>query len=149
MKIRRQEAFDIAIRAIRELPFSEKNEAAIGYLEVARNERYIKYADKSPDEWVADFILQYEEILPSSADDYDLRRRQDSPSWITVARYAKLSTWYELISFTGVCQSCLKRKYRLKSEPREWTVRSTSHFLDEYIKLKEHIDDMFEKKLDE
>ena len=143
MKIKRQEAFDIAIEAIRKLPVSEKNQAAVEYLEAARNERYIKYSGKTPDEWVADFIVQYETIQPSSADDYDLRRRQGSPSWVTIARYAGLSTWYELVSFTGVSKECLNRKFRLKSEPREWTVRSTSHFLEEYIKLKEHIDEVF------
>lgn len=143
MKIKRQEAFDIAIEAIRKLPVSEKNQAAVEYLEAARNERYIKYSGKTPDEWVADFIVQYETMQPSSADDYDLRRRQGSPSWVTIARYAGLSTWYELVSFTGVSRECLNRKFRLKSEPREWTVRSTSHFLEEYIKLKEHIDEVF------
>ncbi len=143
MNIKRQEAFDIAIEAIRKLPVSEKNQAAVEYLEAARNERYIKYSGKTPDEWVADFIVQYETIQPSSADDYDLRRRQGSPSWVTIARYAGLSTWYELVSFTGVSRECLNRKFRLKAEPREWTVRSTSHFLEEYIKLKEHIDEVF------
>ena len=143
MKIKRQEAFDIAIEAIRKLPVSEKNQAAVEYLEAARNERYIKYSGKTPDEWVADFIVQYETMQPSSADDYDLRRRQGSPSWVTIARYAGLSTWYELVSFTGVSRECLNRKFRLKAEPREWTVRSTSHFLEEYIKLKEHIDEVF------
>ena len=146
MKIKRQEAFNIAIGAIRELPFSEKNEAAIRYLEAARNERYIKYSGKTRDEWVADFIEQYETMQPSSADEYDLRRRQGSPSWVTIARYAGLSTWYELVSFTGVSRSCLNRKFRLKAEPKEWTVRSTSHFLEEYIKLKEHIDEVFAEK---
>ena len=143
MNIKRQEAFDIAIEAIRKLPVSEKNQAAVEYLEAARNERYIKYSGKTPDEWVADFIVQYETILPSSADDYDLHRRKGSPSWVTIARYAGLSTWYELVSFTGVSRECLNRKFRLKAEPREWTVRSTSHFLEEYIKLKEHIDEVF------
>ena len=143
MNIKRQEAFDIAIEAIRKLPVSEKNQAAVEYLEAARNERYIKYSGKTPDEWVADFIVQYETMQPSSADDYDLRRRQGSPSWVTIARYAGLSTWYELVSFTGVSKECLNRKFRLKAEPREWTVRSTSHFLEEYIKLKEHIDEVF------
>ena len=97
MKIKRQEAFDIAIEAIRKLPVSEKNQAAVEYLEAARNERYIKYSGKTPDEWVADFIVQYETIQPSSADDYDLRRRQGSPSWVTIARYAGLSINYGIL----------------------------------------------------
>lgn len=62
---------------------------------------------------------------------------------MTIARYAKFSTWFELINFTGVSQHCLKRKFRLKSEPIEWTVRSTAHFLEEYIKLKEEIEEIF------
>lgn len=203
MKIKRQEAFDIAVNAIKALPPSERNNAAIEYLESARSERYIKwdkdkildamntwknehgrnptikdlrdpmlpsagtiinifnitaseffrtyfpsppsrhlhkYSNRTADEWVADFIIQYETILPSSAKDYDLHRRSDSPAWVSIAGYAGVSTWNELISFTGVNSHCLKRKYRLKSEVKEWTVRSSSHFLEEYLKLKEDIE---------
>lgn len=61
-----------------------------------------KYSVRTKEEWISDFILQYNSILPASAKEYNIKRDNDSPTWLTVARYLGVSTWNELLELTGV-----------------------------------------------
>lgn len=90
-----------------------------------------KYTIKTEDEWVEDFVRQFNEIKPRSAKDYNAKRAEGTPTWLTVARYLGLSTWGELVLRTGVNTECLKVKK--SAAVKEYIVDSTS---DLYEKLK-------------
>ena len=61
-----------------------------------------KYTVRTREEWISDFISQYNSIRPASAKEYNVKRDKDSPTWLTVARYLNVSTWSELLELTGV-----------------------------------------------
>ncbi len=101
-----------------------------------------RYAGRTKEEWIADFIEQYNEIRPTSADEYDAKRKPGTPSHVTVARYAGLATWFELIEFTKVDKSCLARKFRMRSEPVQYTLVTENSLLERYEKLARELADM-------
>lgn len=70
---------------------SEKKKARIG-----------RYSCRTGEEWAEDFVSRYNSIRPSSAREYNIRRDRNSPTWLTVARHLGVSTWKELLEFTGV-----------------------------------------------
>lgn len=61
-----------------------------------------RYSVRTKEEWISDFISQYNFIRPLSAREYNVKRDNDSPTWLTVARYLDVATWRELLELTGV-----------------------------------------------
>lgn len=61
-----------------------------------------RYSVRSREEWITDFISQYNSIRPASAKEYNVKRDNASPTWLTVARYLGVATWKELLELTGV-----------------------------------------------
>ncbi len=103
-----------------------------------KSKRKNKYSIKTEQEWIEDFVEQFNKIQPVSADDYNAKREKNTPTWNTIARYLNLSTWHELLQKTGVKTTCLKMQYNLGQEPKTYYVDSTC---SSYNKLK----DLFEK----
>lgn len=83
-----------------------------------------KYTVKSQQEWIDDFIEQFNQIKPKSAKDYNAKRDKTTPTWLTIARYLNISTWNELLKLTGVNTQCLHRQYQYQT--KEYVVNSTS-----------------------
>ena len=80
-----------------------------------------KYTVRTKEEWISDFINQYNSICPVSAKEYNAKRDKDSPTWLTVARYLNIATWNELLMLTGV-----KRNVRSDDNIRRYTVEHSS-----------------------
>lgn len=97
-----------------------------------------KYSIKSEEEWIKDFVEQFNKIKPSSSSDYNAKRENDTPTWQTIARYLSLSSWQELIKKTGVSIQSLKMKNGLPNEPKTFYVDVTCNL---YNKLR----DLYEK----
>ncbi len=72
-----------------------------------------KYSIKSEEEWIDDFKAQFNKIKPKSAKEYNAKRDNGSPTWLTVARYLQLSTWKELLAAVNVVKdtSTINRTY--------------------------------------
>ena len=69
-----------------------------------------KYNFKTKEEWIQDFIEQYNKILPSTQKDYNTKRDKSSPTWNTIVRYCGFNNWNELIRFTKVNTNKIKTK---------------------------------------
>lgn len=93
-----------------------------------------RYTVKTEEEWVEDFVRQFNEIKPRSAKDYNAKRDEGTPTWLTIAKYLDLSTWRELVLHTGVNTKCLKVQ---QTSVKEYAVDSTSGL---YEKLKVALD---------
>ena len=104
-----------------------------------------KYSIKSEEEWVNDFVEQFNKIKPSSANDYNAKRDKNTPTWQTIATYLKLSTWQELIKKTGVSVQSLKVKNGLSEEPKTYHVDATCNL---YNKLKDLYEKIYKVNLD-
>jgi len=80
-----------------------------------------KYTVRTKEEWISDFIRQYNSICPASSKEYNAKRDKDSPTWLTVARYLNIATWNELLMLTGV-----KKNVRSDDNIRRYTVEHSS-----------------------
>lgn len=110
----------------------------IHYPHPTKAKRKNKYTVKTEQQWIENFVEQFNKIQPYSAKDYDVKRDKDTPTWQTVARYLNLSTWHELLQKVGVKTQCLKVQHGLIHEPKTYYIDSTC---SSYNKLK----DLFEK----
>lgn len=72
------------------------------YTTEKRKKQSSRYSVRSREEWIADFISQYNSIRPVSAKEYNVKRDKDSPTWLTIARYLGAARWNELLELTGV-----------------------------------------------
>lgn len=72
------------------------------YTTEKRKPQSSRYSVRSREEWITDFKAQYNSIRPVSAKEYNVKRDNDSPTWLTVARYLGVATWKELLEMTGV-----------------------------------------------
>lgn len=72
------------------------------YTTEKRKPQSSRYSVRSREEWITDFKAQYNAIRPASAKEYNVKRDNDSPTWLTVARYLGVATWKELLEMTGV-----------------------------------------------
>ncbi len=97
-----------------------------------------KYTSKTEQEWVDDFVEQFNKIQPCSSSDYNTKRKSGTPTWQTVARYLRSSTWHDLLLKTKVDTKCLKVKYGLSQAPKTFYVDSTC---SSYNKIR----DLYEK----
>ena len=68
-----------------------------------------KYTQKSKEEYIKDFIAEYERIKPRTAKKYNAARNKNLPTWMTIARYVGVTTWTELIEITKVDTSHLNK----------------------------------------
>lgn len=93
-----------------------------------------RYTVKTEEEWVEDFVRQFNEIKPCSAADYNAKRAEATPTWLTIARYLGLSTWGGLVLHTGVSTKRLEGR---QIAVKEYVVDSTSGL---YEKLKVALD---------
>lgn len=110
----------------------------IYYPHSTKAKRKNKYTTKTEQEWIEDFVEQFNKIQPCSANDYNTKREKGTPTWLTIARYLNLSTWHELLQKTGMKTQCLKMQHGLAKEPKTYYVDSTC---SSYNRLK----DLFEK----
>ena len=91
-----------------------------------------RYKMKTKEEWVTDFVTQYNKIKPKSSNEYNTLRDNGSPTWNTTARYCNCTTWNQLLNFTKVNTSHLKKNNDY--ENRSYTVYSD---IPLYKKLEE------------
>lgn len=80
-----------------------------------------RYTVRTKEEWISDFVRQYNSISPASAKEYNAKRDKDSPTWLTIARYLNIATWNELLILTGV-----KRNVKSDDNIRRYTVEHSS-----------------------
>ena len=106
----------------------------IHYPRFEKAKRKNKYTIKTEQEWIENFVEQFNKIQPCSANDYNSKRGKGTPTWLTIARYLNLSTWHELLQKTGVKTQCLKVKQGPSDEPKTYYVDSTC---STYNKLKD------------
>ena len=64
--------------------------------------QYSPYSCKSSEEWTQIFTEEFKRICPRSMEEYDRRRAQGTPSWITIARINGVSRWSELLGILGL-----------------------------------------------
>ncbi len=55
------------------------------------------------------FVKEYERILPSSARDYNKRRKEGLPTWNQTANALGICRWTDLLILAGVDVSCLRQ----------------------------------------
>ena len=91
----------------------------IYYPRTANKHSTSKYSIKTKQEWVDNFIEEFNRIQPQSSKDYNAKRDPDSPTWLTIARYLGLSTWGSLLEYTHL-------KIPKQDTTRHYTVTSTS-----------------------
>ena len=80
-----------------------------------------RYTVRTKEEWISDFVRQYNSISPASAKEYNAKRDKDSTTWLTIARYLNIATWNELLILTGV-----KRNVKSDDNIRRYTVEHSS-----------------------
>lgn len=90
-----------------------------------------KYTEKSREEYIAEFKSEYERIKPHSCKEYNVKRRDDSPTWLTVARYLGVVSWKELLELTAVDTEHLRRR----EEPKALIVTHTGDGYDKLLEL--------------
>ncbi len=90
-----------------------------------------KYTVKPKEEWISDFVAEFNRIKPKSAKDYNAKRDPGSPTWLTIARYLKLSTWKDLLEITGVKKE--------KSEVNH--TYTVTHYSPAYTRIEELLKD--------
>lgn len=83
-----------------------------------------QYTIKSKQEWIDNFIEQFNKNKPISGREYDLKRDKGTPTWGTIARYVGVTTWTKLLILAKVDIKHLRAQalYRKK----QFTVNSTS-----------------------
>ena len=118
---------------------------SIYYPRKNKAKRKNKYSLMSEEDWVKNFIEQFNKIKPVSSDDYNAKREQGTPTWQTIARYLHLSTWKSLIIKTGVDIQSLKVKDGMHQEPKTFFVDATCNL---YNKLKDLYEKMYDVNLD-
>lgn len=84
-----------------------------------------KYTIKTKQEWIDDFITQFNSLQPRTSKEYNAQRDPNSPTWNTIARYLGIGTWYELLELTKVNTKCLDRQAPYNTH-KTLTVNSTS-----------------------
>ncbi len=94
------------------------------------------YSVKSKDEWLAFFCKQYDKIKPTSGTDYNAKREEGTPTWITIARYCGVSQWTKLLEISNVDTSHLKRV----KQPTEIILHSHCTLLDRFEMLLDRRD---------
>lgn len=57
------------------------------------------------------FKNEFERIQPATSKIYDACRNPETPSWGTIARRCKVSSWSELVTLSGVEANCIRRRY--------------------------------------
>ena len=56
------------------------------------------------------FKNEFERIQPATSKIYDACRNPETPSWGTIARRCKVSSWSELVTLSGVEAKCIRRR---------------------------------------
>lgn len=92
------------------------------------------YSIKTKQEWIDNFIQQFNRIQPKSAKEYDVKREKNTPTWLTIARYLNVATWKELLELTNLDVQCLSNQYQFKPKTKQYSVNSTSSL---YKKLED------------
>ena len=92
-----------------------------------------KYTIKSQQEWIDDFIEQFNQIQPKTSKDYNVKRDKSTPTWLTIARYLNATTWNELLKLTSVNTKCL----HIQCQPitKEYVVNSSSSLYEKLENL--------------
>ncbi|SDB58268.1 hypothetical protein SAMN02910317_03048 [Ruminococcaceae bacterium FB2012] len=90
-----------------------------------------KYTEKSREEYIAEFKNEYGRIKPRSCKEYNVKRCNDSPTWMTVARYLGAATWKELLELTAVDTEHLRRR----EGPKALTVTHSGCGFDKLLEL--------------
>lgn len=126
-----QRLFDMKAGAFFSIYYPSKNKKA----------KKNKYSMKSRQEWIDDFITQFNEIKPKSANEYNAKRNESTPVWNTIAKYLNVATWTELVKITGVDINSLRIQEAYHS--RQYTVNSTSPLYD---KLEQLLTEHYKKR---
>ena len=102
------------------------------YSSEKKKEKVGIYSHRTREEWISDFVFQYNFICPISAKEYNIKRDKNSPTWLTVARYLGISTWKELLEMTGVSK-------KMVNNTSHFTVEQTSPAYEKISRLLENI----------
>jgi hypothetical protein len=85
------------------------------------------HGEKSREEWVQFFQTEYKRILPAGAQEYNLLRTPNTPTWKTIAGYADVSTWLELLEY---CKLALPVRREPTPKPRIARQFTVTHEMD-------------------
>lgn len=83
-----------------------------------------QYTIKSKQEWIDNFVEQFNKNKPISGREYDLKRDKGTPTWSTIARYVGAATWTKLLILTKVDIKHLRAQALYQK--KQFTVNSTS-----------------------
>ena len=83
-----------------------------------------QYTIKSKQEWIDNFVEQFNKNKPISGREYDLKRDKGTPTWGTIARYVGAATWTKLLILTKVDIKHLRAQALYQK--KQFTVNSTS-----------------------
>jgi len=61
-----------------------------------------KYATRTAEEWLHNFVEQYNELKPSTAAEYDKRREEVTPPYRTLMQMHGSNDWYEFLKLANV-----------------------------------------------
>ena len=90
-----------------------------------------KYTEMSRKEYIEQFKAEYDRIKPKSSKEYNARRAEGTPTWLTAARYLGVTTWNELLTLTEVDTEHLRRR----EGPKALTVTHTGDGYDKLLEL--------------
>ena len=94
------------------------------------------YGNKTANEWLESFKIQYDTINPRSAEEYNKRRDAYMPSWFTVARICDVQKWSELLELCGIyTSSFLPNNFGRRGEKKEYIVNHTSDYEQELERI--------------
>lgn len=88
-----------------------------------------KYQYKTKEEWLQIFITEYKQIVPHSAQDFNLRRCKNNPTWSTYAQILEVSTWNELLTLANL-PIYTPKKIRGRLENKQINITSISDIQD-------------------
>lgn len=82
-----------------------------------------KYSYKNSCHWIEIFKSEYEKIKPTSAKEYDVRRKKTYPTWRTTANMVNLNKWNELLRYCDLITYNKTKVYKRKKVCKKINVR--------------------------
>ena len=61
-----------------------------------------KYATRTPEEWLHNFVEQYNDLKPSGAAEYNKRREKGTPPYQALMQMHGSNDWYEFLKLANV-----------------------------------------------
>lgn len=89
------------------------------------------YFSKTKEYWKENFIIQYHRVKPTSAEGYNRKRSESTPSWGTVAKLYNIDKWLDWLRFCNIIP------YINKKEPERYKAKTASlNITSEYNEIR-------------